>query len=143
MSFTATSLLMKQDGDEVRAALTIKEALSFGANPGTIFIGLRDGAPHFGMGIPQDAADKLAGRNDVVVEPLRNLATQGIVPPSELAAGRRRQIAGALPSAPRLLFELRRAFADVAGRLEARVPELQDGALPAHRPGGDHARHRR
>ena len=80
------SVLMRQDGDEVRAALTIKEALGFGANPGTIFIGLRDGAPYFGMGIPQQAAEKLAGRNDVVVEPLRNVASQGIVPPSELAA---------------------------------------------------------
>ena len=39
------NLLMKQDGDEVRAALTIKEALGFGANPGTIFIGLKYGAP--------------------------------------------------------------------------------------------------
>jgi NAD+ diphosphatase len=45
------SLLMKQDGDEVRAALTIREAIGFGANPGTIFIGLRDGAPYFGMGV--------------------------------------------------------------------------------------------
>ena len=48
--------------------------------------GLRDGAPYFGMGIAQQAAEKLAGRNDVVVEPLRNVASQGIVPPSELAA---------------------------------------------------------
>jgi NAD+ diphosphatase len=80
------SVLMKQEGDEVRAALTIKEALGFGANPGTIFIGLRDGAPYFGMGIPQQAAEKLIGRNDVLVEPLRNVASQGIVPPSELAA---------------------------------------------------------
>ena len=80
------NLLMKQDGDEVRAALTIKEALGFGANPGTIFIGLKDGAPYFGMGITQSAAEKLAGRNDVLVEPLRNVASQGIVPPSELAS---------------------------------------------------------
>ena len=80
------SVLMKQDGDEVRAALTIKEAVGFGANPGTIFIGLKDGAPYFGMGIAQQAAEKLVGRNDVIVEPLRNVASQGIVPPSELAA---------------------------------------------------------
>ena len=31
--------------------LTIDEALKFGANPGTIFLGLRDGAAIFGMGI--------------------------------------------------------------------------------------------
>ena len=35
-----------------RALLTIDEALKFGANPGTIFLGLRDGAAVFGMGIP-------------------------------------------------------------------------------------------
>ena len=45
------SLVMKQDGDSARAALTMKEALAFGANPGTIFIGLRDGAPHYGRAI--------------------------------------------------------------------------------------------
>src|ERR1700682_4650482 len=53
------SIVVKQEGDSVRAALTIKEALAFGANPGTIFLGLRDGAPYFGMGIPQQAADQL------------------------------------------------------------------------------------
>src|SRR6185436_9305096 len=41
------SLLMKQE-ESPRALLTIKEALSYGANPGTIFLGLRDGAPIFG-----------------------------------------------------------------------------------------------
>ena len=45
------SLVMKQDGGGPRALLTINEALKFGANPGTIFLGLRDGAPFFGMGI--------------------------------------------------------------------------------------------
>ena len=123
------SVLMKQDGDEVRAALTIKEALGFGANPGTIFIGLRDGAPYFGMGIPQQAAEKLAGRNDVVVEPLRNRCLAGHRAAVGARRGRGRKIAGAFPPAPRVLLELRLALADGAGRLEARVPELQDRAL--------------
>src|ERR1700759_4764593 len=73
------SLVVKQDGDKVRAALTIKEAVALGANPGTIFLGMRDGAPYFGMGIPQTAAEGLAGKDGVGVEPLRNLATQGLV----------------------------------------------------------------
>jgi NAD+ diphosphatase len=80
------SLVVKQDGDGVRAALTIKEAIALGANPGTIFLGMRDGAPFFGMGIPQPAAEGLAGKDGVAVEPLRNLATLGLVPPSELSA---------------------------------------------------------
>jgi NAD+ diphosphatase len=80
------SLVVKQDGDGVRAALTVKEAIALGANPGTIFLGVRDGASYFGMGIPQPAAEGLAGKDGVAVEPLRNLATQGLVPPSELSA---------------------------------------------------------
>ena len=45
------SLVVKQDAGGARVLLTIDEALKFGANPGTIFLGLRDGAPMFGMGI--------------------------------------------------------------------------------------------
>jgi NAD+ diphosphatase len=80
------SLVVKQDGDGVRAALTIKEAIALGANPGTIFLGMRDDAPYFGMGIPQAAAEKLTTQEGVAVEPLRNLATQGLVAPGELSA---------------------------------------------------------
>ena len=80
------ALVLKTDDNGPRAALTIKEALGYGANPGTIFLGLRDGAPYFGMGIPAAAAEKLMTQDGVAVEPLRNLAAQGIVPPSELSA---------------------------------------------------------
>src|ERR1700757_1787792 len=45
------SLVVKRDGETTRALLTIDEALKFGANPGTIFLGVRDGAAVFGMGI--------------------------------------------------------------------------------------------
>src|SRR6266540_1752136 len=45
------SLVVKQDEGGTRALLSIEEALKFGANPGTIFLGLRDGAAIFGMGI--------------------------------------------------------------------------------------------
>src|SRR5664279_3809356 len=45
------SLVVKQEAEGPRALLTIDEALKFGANPGTIFLGLRDGAAIFGMGI--------------------------------------------------------------------------------------------
>ena len=39
------SLVVRQEADGPRALLRIDEALKFGANPGTIFLGLRDGAP--------------------------------------------------------------------------------------------------
>ncbi|MGJ4946023.1 NAD(+) diphosphatase [Bradyrhizobium sp. HKCCYLS1011] len=80
------SLLMKREGDAMRALLSIDEALGFGANPGTIFLGLRDGGALFGMGISPAAAEALAGRDDVAVTELRGIAMQGTIPPDELGA---------------------------------------------------------
>jgi NAD+ diphosphatase len=80
------SLVVKQDEGGPRALLSIGEALKFGANPGTIFLGLHDGAPLFGMGIAPAAAEKLLGRNDVAITELRGMAMQGVVPPDQLSA---------------------------------------------------------
>jgi NAD+ diphosphatase len=80
------SLVVKKEGEATRALLSIEEALKCGANPGTIFLGLRDGAPTFGMGISAEAAEDLMTRNDVTVADLRGMATQGVVPPDELSA---------------------------------------------------------
>src|SRR3954454_10780422 len=80
------SLLMKQEESGPRALLSIKEALNFGANPGTIFLGLRDGAAIFGMGISAAAVENLLTRNDVAVTELRGMAMQGAVPPNQLSA---------------------------------------------------------
>jgi NAD+ diphosphatase len=80
------SLVVKQEESGVRALLSIEEALKFGANAGTVFLGLRDGAPVFGMGIAPAAAEKLIGRSDVAVTELRGMAMQGAVPPDQLSA---------------------------------------------------------
>ena len=80
------SLVVKQEPSGPRVLLSIEEALKFGANPGTIFLGLRDGAPMFGMGIAPAAAEKLLGREDVTVTELRGMAMQGVVPPEQLSA---------------------------------------------------------
>lgn len=80
------SLVVKQAPEGPRALLTIDEALKFGANPGTIFLGLRDGAAVFGMGISAPAAEKLLTRDDVAVTELRGMAMQGVVPPEQLSA---------------------------------------------------------
>src|SRR2546421_3330293 len=80
------SLVVKREAGGARALLAIEEALKFGANPGTIFLGLRDGAAIFGMGIAPAAAEKLIGRNDVAVTELRGMAMQGMVPPEQLSA---------------------------------------------------------
>jgi len=80
------SLLVRKEGEATRALLSIDEALKCGANPGTIFLGLRDGAAVFGMGISQAAVEGLMNRKDVEVADLRGMATQGAVPPDELSA---------------------------------------------------------
>src|ERR1700712_3314990 len=80
------SLVVKQEAGGPRVLLTIDEALKFGANPGTIFLGLRDGAAVFGMGIKAEAVEQLLTRNDVAVTELRGMAMQGVVPPEQLSA---------------------------------------------------------
>ncbi|HET6838665.1 MAG TPA: NAD(+) diphosphatase [Bradyrhizobium sp.] len=80
------SLVMKQEADGPRALLSLDEALEFGANPGTVFLGLRDGAPVFGMGISAAAVENLVSRSDVAVTELRGMAMQGVVPPEQLSA---------------------------------------------------------
>jgi NAD+ diphosphatase len=80
------SLVMKQEDGGARALLTLAEALKFGANPGTIFLGLRDGAPMFGMGISAAAVEALLTRSDVAVSELRGMAMQGAVPADQLSA---------------------------------------------------------
>jgi NAD+ diphosphatase len=80
------SLVAKQTAEGPRVLLTIDEAHKFGANPGTIFLGLRDGAPMFGMGIGAPAVEKLLNREDVAVSELRGMAMQGVVPPDQLSA---------------------------------------------------------
>src|SRR3984957_21185345 len=74
------SLVVKQTAEGPKALLSIDEALKFGAHPGTIFLGLRDGAAVFGMGISAVAAEKLLTRDDVAVTELRGMAMQGMVP---------------------------------------------------------------
>src|SRR3954447_7282543 len=76
------SLVVKQEAEGPRALLSVDEALKFGANPGTIFLGMRDGAAVFGMGISAAAVEKLLPRNDVAVTELRGMAMQGAVPPA-------------------------------------------------------------
>jgi NAD+ diphosphatase len=80
------SLVVKREANGVRALLTIGEALQFGANPGTVFLGLRDGAPVFGMGISASAVENLAGRDDVVVSELRGMVMQEMLPLEQLSA---------------------------------------------------------
>jgi NAD+ diphosphatase len=80
------SLVVNKENGSSRALLTLDEAIRYGANPGTIFLGLREGAAVFGMGIGAPAVEKLLTRDDVAVTELRGMAMQGVVPPDQLSA---------------------------------------------------------
>src|SRR5258708_14964704 len=71
------SLVVKQEADGPRALLGIDEALKFGANPGTIFLGLRDGAAVFGMGISAAAGAQTLSRKNSCATHTRPHAVQG------------------------------------------------------------------
>ena len=45
----------------------------------TVFLGLADGVPRFGIGIARDAAETLKARGDLLVTDLRTIAVQGLV----------------------------------------------------------------
>ncbi|WP_322515330.1 NAD(+) diphosphatase [Rhodopseudomonas palustris] len=80
------SLVVKHEESGPRALLSIREALALGANPGTIFLGLRDGAAVFGMGIGAAAVETLMTRSDAGIAELRGMAMQGILPAEQLSA---------------------------------------------------------
>jgi NAD+ diphosphatase len=80
------SLVVKREASGPRALLGLDEARQFGANPRTIFLGLRDGAPVFGMGISPAAVEQLLTRDDAAVSELRGMAMHGVVPANELSA---------------------------------------------------------
>ena len=80
------SLVVRKEDGGNRVLLSVDEAVKLGANPGTIFLGLRDNAPIFGMGISAAAVEKLIGRDDVAVTELRGMAMQGAVPLEQLSA---------------------------------------------------------
>ena len=134
------SLVVKQEAERpARAALGIDEALKFGANPGTIFLGLRDGAPVFGMGIAPAAAEKLLRPRRCRRHRTARHGDAGRGAARPALGDRDGEIDGGLASAPRLLRQLRHAHRDEGRRLEARMSELQGRAFSAHRSGRDHA----
>ena len=80
------SLVVKREASGPRALLSFDEARKFGANPGTVFLGLREDAPVFGMGISPAAVEQLLTRDDAAVSELRGMAMHGVVPASQLSA---------------------------------------------------------
>ena len=57
---------------------TLAEAHALGPTTETIFLGLIDGAPRFGVGIKAAQAEALKARSDLLVTDLRSIAVQGL-----------------------------------------------------------------
>ncbi len=126
------SLVMKPTAEGPRALLTIDEALTFGANPGTIFLGLRDGAPVFGHGHRRGGGGKTAEprrRRGVRIARYGD-AGRGAARPA--FGDRDGQIDGRLASAPRLLRQLRNPLGnDGRGAGSANAPIARPSIFPA------------
>lgn len=58
---------------------TLAQARAFAPATETVFLGHLDGDGRFGFGIPQDAAEALKARDDLLVTDLRSIAVQGLV----------------------------------------------------------------
>lgn len=79
------SLLIRRNGGAPTALLTLEEARAYGANAGTVFLGLSDGKPVFGMGIAATSVEALLTHEEVAVNDLRGAITQGLLPVHELS----------------------------------------------------------
>ena len=71
-------IVLKQD-TPCEALFTFEEARALAPIVETVFLGLADGAPRFGVGLAPDDAAALKTRSDLVVTDLRSIAVQGLV----------------------------------------------------------------
>ena len=72
-------VVMKQQGDTIDPLFSIAEANALGAARETIFLGLMNQAPRFGLGLDPAAIEPLKARNDLKITDLRSIAVQGLV----------------------------------------------------------------
>ena len=57
----------------------LDEAGALATSHESVFLGLADGVPRFGIGIGKDAAETLKARSDLLITDLRTIAVQGLV----------------------------------------------------------------
>ena len=101
------SLVVRQEASGPRVLLSVEEAVKLGANPGTIFLGLRDGAADIRHGHCGSSGGKAAGarRRRRHRAARHGDAGRGAARPA--LGDRDGEIDGDLASAPRLLRQLR------------------------------------
>jgi NAD+ diphosphatase len=72
-------MVVLKKGEPNDALFTLDEARALGPVEETVFLGQLDGAPRFGCGMPQAAAEELKARDDLLITDLRSIAVQGLV----------------------------------------------------------------
>jgi NAD+ diphosphatase len=77
-------IVMKKASPVSDPLFTLAQARAMEGAAETVFLGLVDGAPRFGVGVPQAAAEALKSRDGFHVTDLRSIAVQGLVMPDHL-----------------------------------------------------------
>jgi NAD+ diphosphatase len=72
-------IVLKKAASPHEAVFSMEEARALGPALETLFLGLIDGAPRFGIGLPPQTAEALKEREDLFVTDLRSIAVQGLV----------------------------------------------------------------
>ncbi len=72
-------VVLKALGERCDPLFSSAEAQAFGPSRETIFLGLIDGAPRFGLGFDAPSIEPLKTRNDLKITDLRSIAVQGLV----------------------------------------------------------------
>lgn len=72
-------IVTKKNAPLNQPLFTLAEARGFGPFTEHVFLGHEHGEGRFGLGIPQDAAEALKARHDLMVTDLRSIAVQGLV----------------------------------------------------------------
>jgi NAD+ diphosphatase len=76
---TGGEMIVVRKGAPNEPLFGVGEAAALGAATETVFLGLADGSPRFGVGLAPAAAEALKARDDLLVTDLRSIAVQGLV----------------------------------------------------------------
>ena len=72
-------VVLKKRGEQFDPLFSLAEARAFGAARETVFLGLIDEAPRFGVGLDPESVAPLQARRDLKLIDLRTIAVQGVV----------------------------------------------------------------
>jgi NAD+ diphosphatase len=72
-------VLMKKSGEAFEPLFSSDEARGFGSARETVFLGLLDGAPRFGVNLDPASVEPLKARNDLKIADIRSIAVHGMV----------------------------------------------------------------